>query len=218
MIHRTLVPVLALLACGAPAMAQESGGLRLAPGIGSGPVGLARPLAVARTGPMTAQDAQNGMTPASHQAQNQATITRLQGDPGFLSGFSFGTPLAASRQPWPFGTPQAASGQTWPDDGGYWRRHGGGRWHGQPEGQGQGLGQGQGQGRSHGRAPVIINNDGPLAVTVGNGNVVQQQSATGSGPIALQQVATTPGAGSRGGGAVNLASNSGSIQRAPGGN
>lgn len=72
-------------------------------------------------------------------------------------------------------------------------------------------------GHSHAPRQVIINNQGPLAVTVGNGNVVQQQSATGSGPIAQQQVATTPSAGASGGGATNLVTGAGNIiQRAPG--
>jgi hypothetical protein len=184
MTRRTLVAVLALLALGAPAMAQETGGLRLAPGLNGGPVGLARPLPSTRMPLMTAHDMQNGMTAADHQAQNQDMITRLRGDPGFLSGFSFGTPLAASRQ-----------APVLPDDAGYRYRHR----HG------------------HSGGPVIINNDGPLAVTVGNGNVVQQQSATGSGPIAQQQVATTPSAGASGGGATNLVTGAGNIiQRAPG--
>jgi hypothetical protein len=187
MTFRPMLPMFACLLLGTvPALAQESGGLRLAPGVNGGPVGLARPLPFTRPPLLSAHDVQNGMTPADHQAQNQAMITRLRGDPGFLSGFSFGTPLALSRQPPP---------PTFPDDGGYgYRRH----HHGQ------------------GGGPVIINNQGPLAVTVGNGNVVQQQSANGSGPIAQQQVATTPGAGS-GGGAVNLVSGAGNIvQRAPG--
>jgi hypothetical protein len=188
MINRTLVPALALIAFAAPAMAQESGGLRLAPGINGGPVGLARPLPFTQPPFLTAHDMQNGMTAADHQAQNQAMITRLRGDPGFLAGFSMGTPLAPSRQ-------VQAQAQAMPDDGGYWHRH----HHGQ------------------GGAPIIINNDGPLALTVGNGNVVQQQSANGSGPIAQQQVATVPGAGSSGGGALNMVSGSGNIiQRAPG--
>jgi hypothetical protein len=186
MISRSLFPMLALLAVSVPAMAQESGGLPLAPGINGGPVGLARPLPFTRPPLLTARDVQNGMTPADHQAQNQAMISKLRGDPGFLSGFSFGTPLAASRQ-----------APALPDDGGYgYRRH-----HG------------------HGNGPIIINNEGPLAVTVGNGNVVQQQSSTGSGPTAQQQVATMPGSGSAGGGAVNLVTSSGNIvQRAPGAN
>jgi hypothetical protein len=131
------------------------------------------------------------MTAADHQAQNQTMISRLRGDPGFLAGFSMGTPLAASRQV-PVST----------EDGGY-QDFGGG---------------GGGHRHRHGGRPIIINNEGPLAVTVGNGNVVQQQSATGSGPIAQQQVATTPGGGSAGGGALNLVTGSGNIiQRAPGG-
>ncbi|MEA2739545.1 MAG: hypothetical protein QOH05_2852 [Acetobacteraceae bacterium] len=185
MTFRPLLPVLALLSLGVPAMAQESGGVRLAPGSNGGPVGLARPLPFTRQPFVTAHDVQGGMTPADHQAQNQAMISRLRGDAGFLGGFSFGTPLAVSRQ-----TPVV------PDDGGYaYRRH----HHG------------------HGQGPIIINNEGPLAVTVGNGNVVQQQTANGSGPIAQQQVATMPGAGSPGGGALNLVSGTGNIiQRAPG--
>ena len=65
--------------------------------------------------------------------------------------------------------------------------------------------------RHHNR-PIIINNQGPLAVTNGSGNLVQQQSAIGSGPIAQQQlIGTGPG------GALNLVTGSGNIvQRAPG--
>jgi len=196
-----LAAVVALLALGAPAMGQESGGLGLDPGIKDGPHGLARPMQFTRPPLATAHDVQGGMTPADHQAQNQNMISQLRGDPGYLAGFLSGTPLAASRQ----AAPQ------WPYDGGYWYRH--------SHGQGQWQGQGQGQGRGQRQGPTIINSQGPLSVTVGNGNVVQQQSATGSGPIALQQVATTPAGGSRGGGAVNLVSGSGNIiQRAPGGN
>jgi hypothetical protein len=186
MINRALMSGLALMAFGAQAMAQDSGGVRLAAGLNGGPVGLARPLPYTRPPLLTARDLQNGMTASDHQAQNQDMIARLRGDPGFLSGFSFGTPLAPSRQ-----------AQVVSNDGGYGQRH----HHG------------------HSGRPVIINNEGPLAVTVGNGNVVQQQSANGSGPIAQQQVATVPGAGSHGGGALNLVSGAGNIiQRAPGAN
>ena len=181
---RYLFPILAVMAVGSPAMAQESGGLRLAPGINGGPVGLARQLPFTAPPFLTARDLQNGKTPADHKAQNQAMISRLRGDSGYLAGFSFGTPLAASRQ-------QAAA---LPDDGGYEYR----RQHG------------------HGQGPIIINNQGPLAITVGDGNVVQQQNASGPGPIAQQQVSTMPDAGSAGGGAVNLVSGSGNIvQRVP---
>jgi hypothetical protein len=186
MIKRALVSVLALTALSVPAMAQDSGGVRLAPGLNGGPVGLARPLPYTRPPFVTAHDLQNGMTAADHQAADQNAITQLRGDPGFLSGFAFGTPLAASRQPLPASY----------DGGGYHHRR-----------------------RGNGSRTTIINNDGPLAVTVGNGNVIQQQSATGSGPIAQQQVATLPTGASHGGGATNLISGSGNIiQRAPGAN
>jgi hypothetical protein len=185
MSRRSLLPILVLLALGAPAMAQESGGVPLAPNIKGGPVGLARPLPFTRPPLVTAQDLQGSVSPADRRAQHQDMISRLRGDPGFLSGFSFGTPLALSRQP------QASL----PDDGGYRYRHS----HG-----------------GHGAGPIIINNDGPLAVTVGNGNVVQQQSASGSGPIALQQVSTTASGGKPSGGAVNRVTGAGNIvQRAP---
>ena len=187
MIKQALLPILAVMALSVPAMAQDSGGVPLAPGVHGGPKGLARLLPFVPQPFVTAHDLQNGMTAADHQAADQNAITRLRGDPGFLSGFSMGQPLAASRQPV----------QTFPDDGGYGYRH-------HHHGNGQG--------------PIIINNEGPLAVTVGNGNVVQQQTAKGSGPIAQQQVATKPSSGS-GGGALNLVSGGGNIiQRAPGGN
>jgi hypothetical protein len=183
MASRLRLLLLALLTFSVPAMAQDSGGVVLAPGLKGGPVGLARPLPFTRPPLVTARDLQGGLTPADHQAMNQDTIAHLRGDPGYLSGFALGTPLAASRQ----------ATQTLPNDPARRQHH------------------------PHGPAPIVINNQGPLAVTVGNGNVVQQQSATGSGPIAQQQVATTPTAGSSRGGATNLVSGAGNIiQRAPG--
>lgn len=111
-------------------------------------------------------------------------ITKLRGDAGFLAGFSFVTPLAASRQ----------RVQTFSDDAGFGFR----RQHG------------------HGSGPIIIHNEGPMAVTVGNGNVVQQKSSSGPGPIAQQQIATTPLAGLTDGGATNLVTAGGNIiQRSP---
>jgi len=178
-----MVAGVALLCLGRPALSQESGGLGLDPHVGDGPHGIARPMLFTRPPLQTAQGVQNGLTAADHQAQDQAMISRLRGDPGYLAGFSFGTPLAPSRQ-----------AQT-PYDPWYRHSHG------------------------HGQGRVVINNEGPLAVTVGNGNVVQQQSATGAGPIAQQQVATTPALRSNGSGAFNLVSGAGNIiQRAPGGN
>jgi hypothetical protein len=194
MVKRALMAALALTALSLPAMAQDTGGVRMAPGVGAGPVGLAKPLPFTQTF-ITARDVQNGMTGADHQAQNQNMISRLRGDPGFLSGFSMGTPLAASRQPVQVGN----------DDGGFSDFSFGG-------------GGGGGHHR-HRSSPIIINNQGPLAVTNGNGNVVQQQSAITSGPVGQQQVATVPGAGSAGatgGGALNIVGASGNIlQRSP---
>jgi hypothetical protein len=177
---RSTLLAMALLAMALPATAQESGGLRIAPEAKGGPVGLARPLPEARA-LITAADMQGAMSPTDRQAQHQSMITRLRGDPGFLGGFAFGQPLAASRQQVP----------SFDDSGGG----------GSPSGH-----------RHHRSRPIVINNQGPLAVTVGNGNVVQQQSAIGSGPIAQQQIA-----GTGPGGALNLVTGGGNIiQRSPG--
>jgi hypothetical protein len=192
----------ALIALAVPAMAQESGGLRISAAAGTGPHGLAQLLPQVRT-LVTAADVQGGMTAADRQALHQDMITRLRGDPGFLSGFSFGQPLAASRQP----LPQSVGSGFWSGPG-HHHHHGGDQALAtDPASPVQGTGTGAGRSR---RSPIIINNQGPLAVTVGNGNVVQQQSANGSGPIALQQVANSPGR------AVNVASGGGNVpQRAP---
>jgi hypothetical protein len=66
----------------------------------------------------------------------------------------------------------------------------------QPAPQADGGGGGFWPGRP--RRPVIINNtfDGPVVFSRGDGNVIQQQTASGSGPIALQQMSNgqpTPG-------------------------
>lgn len=79
--------------------------------------------------------------------------------------------------------------------------------------------------------PVLIDNfGGPIAITSGDGNVIQQQSASGSGPIAQQQVATVSRRANGGpeesaadglavspeGGGINLVTGRGNIiQRAP---
>src|SRR5690242_13118758 len=111
MIRPIILAGLALLAVGGSALAQERGGLALDPGIGDGPKGLAQPLPSFRNPYVTAHDLQGTTAAADHQAQNQAMITKLRGDPGFLAGFSMGTPLAPSRQ-------QVDAGGL-PDDGGY---------------------------------------------------------------------------------------------------
>jgi hypothetical protein len=195
--NRFLIAALAMLVSAAPSWAQEAGGLRLAPGGGSGPVGLARALPFTPMPFVTARDIQASAMPADRSAKHQQMIAGLRGDAGFLGGFSFGTPRAASRQ-------QVQVAQ---DDGFFDPGFGFGF---EP---GFDPGSGGGGGRRGGR-PVIINNQGPLAVTVGDGNLVQQQSATGPGPVAQQQVATT--GGGNGGGALNLVTGGGNIvQRAP---
>jgi hypothetical protein len=200
MIRSTLFPILALLNVATPAVAQDAGGVPIKSNfIGSGAVkGLAQPLPFTRTF-VTARDVQGGLTPADHQAQNQNTITKLRGDAGFLAGFHLGQPLAPSRQ--------ILQDQSQGGDPGV--------------GGDQSLGFDQvindfGFHRRQRARTVIINNLGPLALTNGNGNVVQQQFAPGSGPVAQQQVATTPAPGSSGGGALNLVAPGGNIiQRAP---
>lgn len=176
-----LLAALAALAFAVPAGAQDSGGVRLAPGAIGGPVGLARPLPFVQT-LITAHDVQGGMSAADRQSLHQDMISRLRGDPGYLAGFSGGMPLAPSRQPPP-------------PDPGFFDFPGGGR--------------------HHHRQPVIIN-QGPVAIAVGDGNVIQQQTASGPGPIAQQQVANLPGGKAAGGGAVNVVTGSGNIiQQAP---
>jgi hypothetical protein len=170
----------ALLALALPAAAQEAGGLRIAPEAKGGPVGLARPLPGAQA-LITAHDLQGTMAPADRQALHQNMITRLRGDPGFLSGFSFGQPNAASRQ----------QEQAFDDSGGF-------------------AGS-TGHRHHHQSRPIVINNQGPLALTVGNGNTVQQQSAITTGPVAQQQIAGPGQAG-----ALNLVTGAGNIlQRSP---
>jgi hypothetical protein len=197
---RALLAILALLASTAPAWAQDTGGVRLAPNMARGPVGIAQPLPFTLPS-ITAADlqGQGRMAAADRQARNQDMIARLRGDAGYLAGFSFGQPLALSRQK-------------------------------PPQGGGFGFDDG-----SAAVAPeLVINNlDGPIAIAVGNSNVIQQQTAHGSGPIAQQQVATVsgktqqvpsaPGSApgglslSAGAGALNIVTGNGNIvQRAPG--
>src|SRR3954447_5354975 len=99
MIRTSLSALLLMTATAMPVLAQDAGGVRLAAGLHGGPVGLARPLPFTRPPLLTARDLQTGLTPSDRQTQNQALITRLRGDSGYLGGFGFGTSLAASRQP-----------------------------------------------------------------------------------------------------------------------
>ena len=97
--RRFMIPGLLLLATALPAAAQESGGLSITPqalAVG-GPRGLARPLPFTFPS-ISASDLQVTPTPAERRQRHQDMIARLRGDGGFLDGFSFGQPRAASRQ------------------------------------------------------------------------------------------------------------------------
>jgi len=199
----SILSALALTALAVPAMAQQSGGLQISPARPGGPVGLARPLQSAPMPLITAQQMQNGMTASDHQTADQNMITSLKGDPGFLSGFQFGTPMAASSQQvqtlsYNGGYRRRQQAQGLPDDRGYRRRQ---QAESLPDGGGYAYRRQHG---GRGSGPVIIDNGGPLAITSGNGNVVQLSSSQGAaGPVAQQQVVNLPG--SVAGGAVNLA-------------
>jgi hypothetical protein len=216
--RRALVPSLFLLTLAAlPAAAQESGGLGLSREALSsgGPRGLARPLPFTFPS-ITASDLQSTPTPAQRRQQHQDMIARVRGDGGLLDGFSFGQPRAASRQrplpppPDPVFAPVFVDASTFVDQ----RTKVVNRVNVQE------------------RTRVVNRFEAPVAVTVGNGNVVQQQGAGGagkgaangaaSGPVAQQQVATIGGRTVRGpggaaaGGATNLVTAEGNIiQRAP---
>lgn len=206
--NRLVIPVLAVLAASlspvlAPALAQETGGLALAPGMARGPSGLARPMAELRFG-ITAQNIQSSIKAPDFLSRHQALIAQVRGDAGYLGGFSFGTPLSASVQrPVPV-APDPGFDPGYGTDGS-WRAGG----------------------------DIIVNNvnvvrnrvrvdnfQAPVSVISGNGNVVEQQSAQGSGPIALQQVTDTPGKRTAGGastpsagGAVNAVTGNGNIMQ-----
>jgi hypothetical protein len=199
--RRPIVPALAILAAfAAPAMAQESGGIALAPHIARGPTGLARPMPFVLPG-ITASDVQASLKATDRSTRHQAMIARLRGNAGYLGGFAFGAPLAASVQPMPQ-IPLAPDPGFGPSDGsGY-----GSDWHGPSGGRGS--------------RQIVVNQvdvttfQGP--VVVGNNNSVQQQIASGSGPIALQQVMGQPGASGTGGAVNAIGPNGNVIQRAPG--
>jgi len=187
--RRFLLSGLILLAAAGNAAAQESGGLSLSPEAlaAGGPRGLARPLPFTLPG-FTASDLQVTPTPAERRSQHQQMIARLRGDGGFLDGFAFGQPLAASRQP----PPPPVDPVVVP------------------------LFLDQ-------RTRIVNRFQAPVAVTVGDNIVVQQQGARGDGPTAQQQVATLGGQARRGSGhgaangASNLVTADGNIiQRAPG--
>ncbi len=210
-----LIPGLALLALGAlPAAAQESGGVALLPSAIGGPVGLARPLPMTFAS-ITAGDVQASVMPDAQQRRqrHQEMIARVRGDAGFLGGFAFGQPLAPSRQRLPPLEEVAPLPEPVIFAPTFIRR------------------------RST-RVRVVNNNtfEAPVAVTVGDGNVVLQQGAggngggggnggnggnggrNGGGAVAQQQVVTIGGNGvTSGGGNTNVVLPSGGIRQAAAG-
>jgi hypothetical protein len=223
--RRSIIPALTVLASfSMPALAQESGGIALAPQIARGPTGLARPLPFVLPG-VTAADVQASLKATDRSTLHQNMIARLRGDAGYLGGFSFGTPLSASVQPMQrvpvatdpgFGVPE---GSGYGGDPGFLDGSGNGGGPGIPDASGNG-GHRHHHGGWGGSKQIVVNRvdvttfQGP--VVVGNNNNVQQQTATGSGPIALQQVMAQPRT-AEAAGAVNTIGPGGSIvQRAPG--
>jgi hypothetical protein len=200
---RSLLLALALAAAaGGSSAAQEAGGVRPAAGTAAGPVGLTQPLPVVYQAFTPAEIHQGatatltghvGVAAVSRQAAHRDRVARLRGDGGYLDGFFFGQPVAASRLP-PLPPLEPVFNYV-------------------------------------ALQPVLIDNfGGPIAVTNGDGNVIQQQSASGPGPIAQQQVATVSrrkkgdpeGSAAEGlaispdGGGINLVTGRGNIiQRAP---
>ena len=219
---RLIVPTLAALAAFAtPAAAQDKGGITLAPQNARGPTGLARMLPFVPFA-VSAADVQASLKATDHSARHQEMVARVRGDAGYLGGFAFGRPLSASVQPIPRVQLAPEPDFGFVDGQGY-----GGEYYGGDPGYTDGSG-----GR-RGPRQIVLNQidvttyQGP--VVIGNNNNVQQQTANGSGPIALQQVLSQAGASGTGGngradrvplslgGAVNAIDANGRIvQRAPG--
>lgn len=187
----SLIPGLLLLALTLPATAQESGGLGLSPEAlaAGGPRGLARPMRVTFAS-IGAADLQATPSAEERRQRHQGMVGRLRGDGGFLDGFSFGQPRAASRQPppppvEPVLVPVIIDQRT--------------RIVNRYEDQ-----------RTH----VVNRFEAP--VTIGDHNVVlQQKGGSGGGATAQQQVVTIGAAAASG--ATNVVSGGGDVrQAAPG--
>lgn len=199
---RSLLLALALAAAaGGTAAAQEAGGVRPSPGAAAGPVGLTQPLPVVY----------QAFTPADLHQGYTATMAGHVGVGAANRQAAHRDRVARLRgdggylDGFFFGQPMAGSRLPPPPPL-------------EPIFNYVAL------------QPVLIDNfGGPIAITSGDGNVVQQQSASGPGPIAQQQVATVSRRangdheGSAGGhaispeqGGINLVTGRGNIiQRAP---
>lgn len=90
---------LAAVAATGSSAAQEAGGVRIVPGAGGGPVGLAQLLPFTFQGATATMTGHAGVAAADRQATHRGRVARLRGDGGYLEGFAFGQPLAVSRAP-----------------------------------------------------------------------------------------------------------------------
>lgn len=181
-----IIAVLTMLVSALPAAAQETGGMAIAPQfLGQGAI------------KGLARPLLSARTPflTAHDVQNGMTAADHQAqNQNMITRLRGDTGFLGGFQ---FGQPLAPSRQLAGQD------------------QGFGFDGGYPQRHRHEPQPIIINNEGPLAVTNGNGNLVQQQSSIGAaGPVAQQQVTTTASGSS--GGALNLITGGGNIiQRTP---
>jgi hypothetical protein len=104
MTRKTLFTSIAAIALwSANAAAQTAGGLSVSgPGFGQLPMSSLSQGGGASGSPLSRPTDVRAANPArSHQATDQQAIARIRGDAGYLAGFQFGQPLAASRQPPP---------------------------------------------------------------------------------------------------------------------
>ena len=178
----------ALMLAVAPAWAQETGGIQLAPAVLNTPDAqqqavnlalsllqqmqvmqqlqqshgmVAAPASAAAASPRaTAPFGPNAVNPAAGRSSvNQQAVANMLGDPGYLAGFSGGRPLAASRLRPPPATGQAA-------------------------------------------APQLVVNAVDSPVSIGNGNIVHQQvansTAIGRGATASSGAVDSGGVAARG--------------------
>jgi hypothetical protein len=183
---RIITTVFALLLSTAPALAQEAGGLGISPQfMGQGAIKGLARPLLSANIPFITA---RDVQNGMTAADHQTTNQNAITKLRGDAGFLAGFQFG---QPLALSRQQPVQDQGFGFDGGFHRRH------------------------RHDPQPIIINNEGPLAITNGNGNLVQQQSSTGAlGPVAQQQVATTVPGGS--GGALNLVTGGGNIiQRSP---
>ena len=89
---------LALALLAGTAMAQEAGGIAVAPAATARLSGLAQFPAYVAPGARAA-DIQGSVAPDERTFGHRGMIAKVRGDGGYLDGFAMGQPMAASRQP-----------------------------------------------------------------------------------------------------------------------